>query len=98
MCSHHDIAEKMAELALSNNHSLTHSITDHFWDATLKYHKSSVPMYNKPLLRNQHILSVNKISWFYTQKSIQQESWFSDYAMVIKLGLYIKLYFEDLFE
>jgi hypothetical protein len=55
-------------------------------------------MYNKPLLRNQHILSVNQISWFYTQKSIQQESWFSDYAMVIKLGLYIKLYFEDLFE
>ena len=32
------------------------------------------------------------------KKSIQQESWFSDYAMVTKFGLYIKLYFEDLFE
>jgi hypothetical protein len=70
MCSHHGIDEKMAELALNNNHSLTHSITDHSWDATLKYHKSSLPMYYKPLLRNQHILSVNQISWFYKQKKV----------------------------
>ena len=28
-CSRHDVADKIAELALNNNHSLTHSLTHH---------------------------------------------------------------------